>query len=179
MTDYNSYLRFIQGSHRALFILIVLFQLLGFQFPGHKIQTHFLGEGDFWFATTQDYSSKRYQHSSVSLNNDPACHLVKLENTKPKVVETQWHTPGGGSNKAVRSMGCGVSARRGTNEGIKGGPFVQFPTREKSKTRVCWTTAAAEPAESLKRVVNAVTVQQLPPSLVNSRHSSKHVVVKL
>ena len=34
-------------------------------------------------------------------------------------------------------------------------------------------------AESLKRVVNAVTVQQLPPSLVNSRHSSKHVVVKL
>ena len=42
----------------------------------------------------------------------------------------------------------------------KRGPFVQFPTREKSK-REC----GAEPAESLMRVVNAAAAQQLPQLL--------------
>ena len=176
-----SYLRFIQcslSSWACLFILIILFQLLSFQFPGQKIQTHFLGEGDFWFATTQLLENRQAlpTSSSVSLNNDPACHLVKVQNRQSKVVENQWHTQK--AQKGPRNQeGSGVGAQRGTIQGIKGGPFVQFPTGEKSKTRVCWTTV--EPAGSLKRVVNAVTVQQLPPSLVNSRHSSKHVVVKL
>ena len=91
--------------------------------------------------------------SSVSLNNDPACHLVKVQNRQSKVVENQWHTQK--AQKGPRNQeGSGVGAQRGTIQGIKGGPFVQFPTGEKSKTRVCWTTV--EPAGSLKRVVNAV-----------------------